>query len=61
MYNSTIEEPETNLHFKPANYPVKQKARTISFHLQEQVGTELEKLMKTLHFEKVKQVDEDCL
>ena len=39
---------------------VKQKARPIPLHLQEDVGRELEKLIKSGHLEKVKDVDEDC-
>ena len=40
---------------------MKQKARPIPLHLQEDVGRELEKLIKTGLLEKVKHVDEDCL
>ena len=39
---------------------MKQKARPILLHLQEDVGKELERLIKTGHLEKVKHVDEDC-
>ena len=39
---------------------MKQKARPIPLHLQEDVGRELEKLIKAEHLEKVKNVDEDC-
>ena len=39
---------------------MKQKARPIPLHLQEDVGKELERLIKTGHLEKVKHVDEDC-
>ena len=45
---------------KPEHYPVKQKARPIPLHLQEAVGNEIEKLTKSGHLERVKQVDEDC-
>ena len=44
---------------KPVHYPVKQKARPITLHLQEAVGKEIEKLTKSGHLERVKQVDED--
>ena len=37
-----------------------QKARPIPLHLQEDVGRELEKLIKAGHLEKVNNVDEDC-
>ena len=49
-----------NIQLKPGHYPVKQKARPIPLHLQEDVGKELERLIKTGHLEKVKHVDEDC-
>ena len=39
---------------------MKEKARPIPLHLQEEVGKELEKLIKTGHLETVKHVDEDC-
>ena len=39
---------------------MKQKTRPIPLHLQEDVGRELEKLIKFGHLEKVKHVDEDC-
>ena len=59
--NTTIKDPEINIHLKPAHYPVKQKARPIPLHSQEDVGRELEKLIKTGHLEKVKHVDEEFL
>ena len=58
--NTTIKDTEINIQLKPGHYPVKQKARPIPLHLQEEVGKELEKLIKTGHLEKVKHVDEDC-
>ena len=58
--NTTIKDTEINIQLKPGHYPVKQKARPIPLHLQEEVGKELEKLIKTGHLEKVKLVDEDC-
>ena len=39
---------------------MKQKARPKPLHLQEDVGRELEKLIKYGHLEKVKDVDVDC-
>ena len=39
---------------------MKQIARPIPLHLHEDVGRELEKLIKTGNLEKVKHVDEDC-
>ena len=58
--NDTIKDTEINIQLKPGHYPVKQKARPIPLHLQEDVGRELEKLIKSGHLEKVKDVDEDC-
>ena len=58
--NTTIKDTEINIQLKPGHYPVKQNARPIPLHLQEEVGKELEKLIKTGHLEKVKHVDEDC-
>ena len=58
--NWTIKDTEINIQLKPGHYPVKQKARPIPLHLQEDVGRELEKLIKTGHLEKVNNVDEDC-
>ena len=58
--NTTIKDTEINIQLKPSHYPVKQRARPIPLHLQEDVGRELEKLIKTGHLEKVKHVDEDC-
>ena len=51
--NTTIKDTEINIQLKPGHYPVKQKARPIPLHLQEEVGKELEKLIKTGHLEKV--------
>ena len=45
---------------KPGHYPVKQKARPIPLHLQDTVGKATEKLTKSGHLERVKQVDDDC-
>ena len=58
--NTTIKDAEINIQLKPGHYPVKQKARPIPLQLQEAVGKEIEKLTKSGHSERVKQVDEDC-
>ena len=58
--NDTIKDTEINIQLKPGHYPVKQKARPIPLHLQKDVGRELEKLIKSGHLEKVKDVEEDC-
>ena len=44
--NRTIKDTEINIQLKPGHYPVKQKAGPIPLHLQEDVGRELEKLIK---------------
>ena len=44
--NDTIKDTEINIQLKPGHYPVKQKARPIPLHLQEEVGHKLEKLNK---------------
>ena len=58
--NETIKDTKRNIQLKPGHYPVKQKARPVPLHLQEDVGRELEKLIKTGHLEKINDVDEDC-
>ena len=58
--NRTIKDTEINIQLKPGHYPVKQKARPIPLHLQEDVGRELEKLIKAGHLEKINNLDEDC-
>ena len=59
--NRTIKNTKINIQLKPGHYPVKQKARPIPLHLQEDVRRELEKLIKTGPLEKVNNVDEDCI
>ena len=56
--NETIKDTDKKLQLKPENYPVKQKARLVPLHLQEDVGKELENLIKYGHLEKTKDVDE---
>ena len=58
--NETIKDTEIKIQLKPGHYPVKQKARPVPLHLQEDVGKELEKLIRTGHLEKINDVDEDC-
>ena len=58
--NETIKDTEKNIQLKPGHYPVKQEARPVPLHLQEDVERELEKLIKTGHLEKINDVDEDC-
>ena len=45
--NETIKDTEIKIQLKPGHYPVKQKARPVPLHLQEDVGKELEKLIRT--------------
>ena len=47
--NTTIKDTEINIQLKPGHNPVKQKARPIPLHLQQAVGNEIEKLMKSGH------------
>ena len=58
--NTTIKDIEINVQLKPGHYTLKQKARPIPLHLQEDVRKELGRLIKPGHLEKVKHVDEDC-
>ena len=58
--NETIQDTKTTIQLKPGHYPVKQIARPVPLHLQEDIGRELEKLVKTGHLEKILDVDEDC-
>ena len=58
--NETIKDTEIKIQLKPGHFPVKQKARPVQLDLQEDVGRELEKLIKSGHLEKLKDVDEDC-
>ena len=58
--NETIKDTEINIQLKPGHYPIKQKARPVPLHLQEDVERELKKLVRTGHLEKVNDVDEDC-
>ena len=55
----TIKDTEINIQLKPGHNPVKQKTRPIPLHLKEDVGRELEKLIKVAHLEKLNNVDED--
>ena len=48
----TIKDTEINIQLKPRHYPIKQKARPVPLHLQEDAGRELQKLIRTGHLEK---------
>ena len=62
--NETIKDTEIKIQLKPGHYrqtlPVKQKARPVPLHLQEDVGKKLEKLFRTGHLRKTNDVDDDC-
>ena len=55
-----IKDTETNIQLKPGHYLVKQNARPILLPLQQVVGKEQEKIIKTGLLEKNRHVDEDC-
>ena len=57
---TTIKDAELQIQLKPGHYPVKQKARPLPLHLQEGVGKELDRLIKSGHLEKINNVVEDC-
>ena len=59
--NETMKDTEIKIQLKPGNFPVKQKARPVALHLQEDVGRELKKLIKSGHLEKIKDIDQNCL
>ena len=54
----TIKDTEIKIQLKPGRYSVKQKARPVPLHLQEDVGRELQKLIKSGYQEKINDVDE---
>ena len=58
--NETIKDTKIKIQLTPGHFPVEQKARPVPLHLLEDVGRELEKLIKSGHLEKIKDVDEDC-
>ena len=58
--NETIKDTEINIQLRPGHFPIKQKARRVPLHLQEDVERELKKLIRTGHLEKINDVDEDC-
>ena len=57
--NETTKVTEIKIQLKPGHHAVKQEARPV-VHLQEDVGRDLERLMKSGHLEEVNDVDEDC-
>ena len=49
--NETIKKTAINIQLKPRHYLIKQKARSVPLHLQEDVGRESKKLILTGHRE----------
>ena len=58
--NETIKDTAINNQLKPGHYPVKQKARPVQLHLQEDVGRELQIINESGHLENIKDVDANC-
>ena len=58
--NETKKDTEIKIQLKPGHQPIKQKARPVPLHLQNDVERKLERLIKSGHLEKVNNVDEDC-
>ena len=59
--NDTIKITAIIFQLKLGDYAVKQQARPVPPHLQEDVGRELEKLIRSGHLEKNIDVEEDCI
>ena len=59
--NHTVKIIEVKIQMKPECYPIQQKARPISYHLQKDVKNELDRIIKTGHLERLKTVVGDCL
>ena len=58
--NETTKDTEIKIQHKPGYCTVKQNARPVPLHIQEDVEKELEKPIRTGHLEKINDVDEDC-
>ena len=58
--NHTIKNAEMKIQIKPGCYPNQQKARPIPYHLQKDVKTELDRIMKSGHLERLETIEEDC-
>ena len=56
----SLNDTEMNIQLKPGHSPIKQKRKPVPLHIQEDVGRQLEKLIRTGHLEKTIDVDEDC-
>ena len=58
--NHTIKDAEVKIQIKPGCYPIQQKARPITYHLQEDVKNELNRLIESEHLERLETIEEDC-
>ena len=58
--NETIKDTDINIQLKPGHYSIKQKARPVPQHVQEDVEHDVEKPIRTGHLEKRNDVYEDC-
>ena len=55
--NTTMKDAEINIQFKPVHYAVKQKARPTQLHLQENLGKQIKRPIKSGHLERVQNVE----
>ena len=51
---------EIDIELKPGAKIIEQKGRPIPIHLQDDVERELERLIRSGHLEKAKEIDENC-
>ena len=58
--NHAIKTAEVKIQIKPGCYPIQQKARPIPYHLQKDVKTELDRIIKSGHLERLETIEEDC-
>ena len=58
--NHTMENTEIKIQIKPRCYPIQQKARPILYHLQQDVKTELDRIIKSGHLDRLETIEIDC-
>ena len=58
--NATIKNEEVKIQIKPGCYPIQQKGRPLSYHLQKDVKNELDRIIKSGHLERLETNEEDC-
>ena len=58
--NHTIKNAEVKIQTKPGCYPIQQKDRPIPYHLQKDVKSELDRLIKSGHLERLETIEEGC-